>query len=153
MDNFSGAICTFNHPSSTVLVFSNGKVISVGNRNVLDAHASIQRVCKLVQRMPGSGEANITEFAIQNIVGAGKFKQKIDYIELHRVCKPTQYWYEPELFPAVRVSLPDHNSVARVFHTGSFFITGPKTELELYSALNELYDLCEQAFKKPIQNE
>lgn len=142
---FTGLIARYNRPKSTCLLFKNGKINSVGNNSFQRAKLSLRRTLKKVRKV--YPQAEIRDVNVQNIVGSGKMKFKINFDKLLEVVGSKQMTYEPELFPAAKIDFPDFKAVCRVFHTGSFFITGVKNELDLFIVLQQLYDICINATK------
>ena len=65
-------------------------------------------------------------FSVQNIVGNYNFGRSIGLRALAESC-PDESTYEPELFPALKFSLPELKVAMNVFSTGKVVIFGKAT--------------------------
>ena len=134
-DTFPGLILRLLKPKSTVLVFSTGKLVITGLRQVDDVHPVTAQVIKILKksRINILGEP---EIVIQNIVASGDLHIAINLnlmsISLMRAL------YEPEVFPGLIYRMETPKVVFLIFASGKIVCVGAKSEAFIQEAVKKL---------------
>ena len=117
------------------MIFSSGKVVCTGARNLEDVRKSITKIIESLKKI----NINITiepEINIQNIVASGKVGMDLNLNVLAMKLKNTEY--EPEQFPGLVYKLKEAKATFLLFSNGKVVCTGTKTEEEVHKALDML---------------
>ena len=131
---FNGAIIKLKKPKATILLFNNGKVISVGNKSEHDGLNSLKIISKKLNKC--GYITIINNFKIINIVGVLYLENKLtteNVIKLLPNCI-----YEPELFPAI---IYKDICKSLIFHSGKIIITGAKSLETFEGFANYIYNI------------
>lgn len=114
-ERFSGAV--LEHSGSTFLIFGNGSFVSLGCKSLKKGRFAAKSLAHCL-------ELNVTKCEPKNIVLSHKLKFHIDMNGLYEKLKSLgrHVTYEEELFNGM--SWKEGGGTVRLFHTGSFFVTG-----------------------------
>lgn len=122
---FKSVTLRIKEPKATVLLFESGKAVCIGTKNMNDNIISLEKIVEILKNL--GYEAKIQVMKIRNIAGSFNMHSEIDLNGL-----ALKHWkfceYVPELFPGLKLTLPDSRATALVFTTGKVVITGVKTE-------------------------
>lgn len=128
---FSGLIYRRENPKATVILFSTGKVVSVGTTSQEEAREAIEVTIKEVG-MQGHGLIHV-----ENVVATADIKARIDLEKLVQASSsPRSIVYEPEQFPGL--ILRREGLVMLIFHTGKVTVVGAKDRRQASTAIREL---------------
>lgn len=133
---FNGLILKLFNPRGTVLIFSSGKLVSVGCKSVKESKSACRKTAKFLRRL--GFPAKMKEFAVRNVVASMNTPFRInvpEFVKWH----PLRASYEPELFPAMKYRVPDSKMVATIFQNGKVFVTGGKSEEHITEEMGYLY--------------
>lgn len=130
--SFAAAVCNFDEPTGSILLFQSGKAVVAGARDVLSAVLVARRFCHEMSLLGVRGGA-VLGFAIQNLVAVASLQGVVDLLRLQNTYS-AQVSYNPSLFPGARLRLHGLESSAglSVFRNGSVVITGASDEAQLY---------------------
>ena len=134
-EQFPGLVIRIKEPKTSALIFSSGKVVCTGARNMKEVRESIQRIIKSLQKI----NVKITvepKINIQNIVAAGSVGMDLNLNTLAMKLNNTEY--EPEQFPGLVYKLAEAKATFLLFSNGKIVCTGTKSEDEVYAALDKL---------------
>lgn len=134
-EQFPGLVIRIKDPKTSALIFSSGKVVCTGARNLGDVRKSITKIIESLKKI----NINITiepEINIQNIVASGKVGMDLNLNVLAMKLKNTEY--EPEQFPGLVYKLKEAKATFLLFSNGKVVCTGTKTEEEVHKALDML---------------
>ncbi len=138
-EQFPGLVLRIKEPKTSALIFSSGKVVCTGARNMADVDASIKKIIKSLQKI----NIKITVkpvIEIQNMVASGSIGMDLNLNIL--AMKLTNAEYEPEQFPGLVYKLggkegPDRATFL-LFSNGKIVCTGTKSEDDAHVALEKL---------------
>jgi TATA-box binding protein (TBP) (component of TFIID and TFIIIB) len=130
--SFAAAVCNFNDPSGSVLLFQSGKAVVAGAKSIKSANLLARRFCHEMYLM-GVRNGNMYNFKIQNLVAVANLQQVID-LSLLQESFSAQVSYNPCLFPGARLRLTKLRSSAglSIFRNGSVVITGASSEPQIF---------------------
>lgn len=114
-------------------VFGNGKCIVNGGTFKEEAEETVVLFRRVFRSM--GYRAVILSQNIVNIVAKYDCKRRL---KLQNIADAFNFWYEPEIFPAVRIRLKAINVTVNIFHSGKCMILGAKTEKHVQKCANFL---------------
>ncbi|MHA2131652.1 MAG: TATA-box-binding protein [Promethearchaeota archaeon] len=121
-ERFPGLIMRMEKPRATILIFSTGKMVVTGLRQVVEAERVVDKVVKNIKKA-GIILSN-PEITIQNIVASGDLHTNID---LNMAAIVMEYTiFDPETFPGLIYRMQDPKTVFLIFSTGRIVCTGAK---------------------------
>uniref|UniRef100_A0A914MC49 TATA-box-binding protein n=1 Tax=Meloidogyne incognita TaxID=6306 RepID=A0A914MC49_MELIC len=152
---FSALTIKLKYPmKATGLLFSNGRIVCVGTKSVKDSEIAIRHFVQIIKEAI-SISIEMRGFRIQNVVSSFSFPGPLNLPALYdsmRYAPPI--WlakhisYNPEFFPGMCLRLKESRAVIIVFTTGKCIITGAKSEEEIYSTQNKIYNSISAFIKK-----
>ena len=134
-EQFPGLVIRIKDPKTSALIFSSGKVVCTGARNMADVDASIKKIIKSLHKI----NINITVkpiIQIQNMVASGSIGMDLNLNTL--AMKLTNAEYEPEQFPGLVYKLPGTKATFLLFSNGKIVCTGTVSEVKLKEAIKKL---------------
>ena len=112
-------------------LYSNGKITLNGGTTLDESRILLTHFAQMLQDI---GYLCVpTNFRTVNVVGSCDFGKRLD---LGALAKQFDVWYEPELFPGLRIRLETCSAV--LFHTGKCNFLGGKDESDIYAGYLEL---------------
>jgi len=132
-----------SNPKSTIIMFSTGKVSSVGTRSEKDAKIAIR---KAVQAIPELSNARYNEPVIANLVATADvgLQKKLDFDLLSSKIKPSTY--EPDQFPAMLYR--SKHGTFLIFSSGKISLVGAKSEQQAKKDMRNLISRIRSLSKK-----
>lgn len=124
---FPGLVYRIENPKAAFLVFTSGKVVCTGSKNIESANAAI---IKLANTLKSIGCENIDlepEIHVQNIVATADLKTNLNLNIIVMAFGMENVEYEPEVFPGLVYRLKTPKVVVLVFSSGKLVITGGKS--------------------------
>ncbi|NVM04375.1 MAG: TATA-box-binding protein [Candidatus Helarchaeota archaeon] len=134
---FPGLIYRLQIPKSTVLIFSNGRLVLTGLRKTKDVYSLTKKVLKVIRKY-GTKIISEPEVKVQNIVASGDLHQNLN-LDLMSMSL-TITLYEPEVFPGLIYRLQNPKVVFLIFANGKIVCVGAKLETDLKSAVAQLLE-------------
>lgn len=144
-EQFPGLVLRIKEPKTSALIFSSGKIVCTGARNMEDVERSIQSIIKSLKKL----DIYVTikpEITVQNIVASGSIGMDLNLNVLGVKLPNTEY--EPEQFPGLVHKLKKTNATFLLFSNGKIVCTGTKTEQEVNDATDMLIDNLQKILKK-----
>ncbi|MCK4239607.1 MAG: TATA-box-binding protein [Candidatus Lokiarchaeota archaeon] len=121
-ERFPGLVMRIEKPHATSLIFSNGKMVLTGLKDVLDADKVVKKILKNIRK---SGlDVRNPKITPQNIVATGDLHVNIDLNIAVMILENAMY--EPEVFPGLIYKMHNPNIVFNIFSTGRFVCLGAK---------------------------
>lgn len=144
-EQFPGLVLRIKEPKTTALVFSSGKIVCTGARNMEDVERALQAIIKSVRKL------NIIvtikpEIKVQNIVASGQIGMDLNLNILGVKLPHTEY--EPEQFPGLVHKLKNTNATFLLFSNGKIVCTGTKTKEEVNDATDKLIENLKKVLGK-----
>ncbi len=134
-EQFPGLVLRIKEPKTSALIFSSGKIVCTGARNMAQVDEAIQKIIKSLEKI----NVKITikpEISIQNMVASGSIGMDLNLNKLAIKLENTEY--EPEQFPGLVYKLNEAKATFLLFSNGKVVCTGTKSEDEVKSALDKL---------------
>jgi transcription initiation factor TFIID TATA-box-binding protein len=143
-NRFPGLFMRFKHPKSSIILFSNGKLILTGLKSFSYVDLILkQLVLRLNDFISMNLVNNIIKTQVVNIVVTADFAKNIN-LDAASV-KLNNAIYEPEVFPGLsyNVSTPE-KAVFLIFSTGKVVLTGIRQEKNIEPILAKLGRLLKE---------
>jgi transcription initiation factor TFIID TATA-box-binding protein len=123
---FPGLVYRVTDPKAAFLVFTSGKVVCTGAKNVADVHTVIGDLAK---KLNGIGMDTIEdpEITVQNIVASADLKATLNLNAIAIGLGLENIEYEPEQFPGLVYRIADPKVVVLIFSSGKLVVTGGKS--------------------------
>ncbi len=134
-EQFPGLVIRIKDPKTSALIFSSGKVVCTGARNLPDVERSLQKIIESLEKI----NIKITikpEITIQNIVASGEIGMDLNLNTLTLKLENTEY--EPEQFPGLVYKLKEAKATFLLFSNGKIVCTGTKSEEEVHKSVEML---------------
>ncbi|UCD14210.1 MAG: TATA-box-binding protein [Thermoplasmatales archaeon] len=125
-------IIHFEKPKTVVMLFSNGKVVFTGPKNMDDAHRIIDLISEKLN-LVGVKAHEKPNLQIQNIVASASIKKNLDLRSIASSIGNVEY--DPERFPGLIYKTDDQNTVILIFDSGKIIGNGTKLE-EISTAID-----------------
>lgn len=144
-EQFPGLVLRIKDPKTSALIFSSGKIVCTGARNLEDVGKSIQSIIKSLKKL----DIVVTiepEITVQNIVASGSIGMDLNLNVLGLKLPNTEY--EPEQFPGLVHKLKGTNATFLLFSNGKIVCTGTKTEEQVNNATDLLIENLKKVLSK-----
>ncbi len=133
--NFPGLVYRRTGPKATVIMFTTGKVVSVGTRSEDDARLAILRTLQdLSHVLPGASVAETIR--TENVVATARFGGALDLYETQLQFPDSSF--EPDQFPAV-ILATQAGVTFLLFATGKVVCAGAKGEVQARTEIDLLF--------------
>lgn len=149
-DRFPGLFTRFNPPKSTIIIFSNGKLILTGLKSFSHIDLIIERLILRLNEINGINlKKGVIDTQVVNIVVTADFAKTIN-LDVASIILNNAI-YEPEVFPGLsyKISTPV-KAVYLIFSTGKIVLTGIRQERDIEPVLAKLGRLLKE--KKLFKN-
>ena len=134
---YPGLIFRKKEPRIGFTIFSSGRVVSTGGKNVEDVQIAINEMIEGLQKA-GVAIENMPTPKICNLVAVTDFGCKIDIETLSS--RMANAIYEPEQFPAIIFRADQGKLVVLIFSSGKAILTGARTS----GSLEKAYDIVKR---------
>lgn len=134
-EQFPGLVLRIKEPKTSSLIFSSGKIVCTGARNLADVERAIEKIKEAVAKI-GIKITIKPEIVVQNLVASSAIGVNLNLNTLAMKLSNTEY--EPEQFPGLVYKLMDAKATFLLFGNGKVVCTGTKSEAEVKAALEKL---------------
>ncbi|MGM5487524.1 MAG: TATA-box-binding protein [Nanobdellota archaeon] len=134
-EQFPGLIMRIKDPKTSALIFTSGRVVCTGARNLKDAERSIQNIIEALKKIKVTIKIKPV-LHVQNMVAAGQLGYDLNLNKLAISLNNVEY--EPEQFPGLVYKIRDPKTSFLLFGNGKIVVTGIKNEEDLNRALEVL---------------
>jgi transcription initiation factor TFIID TATA-box-binding protein len=123
---FPGLVYRVLDPKAAFLVFTSGKVVCTGAKNVADVHTVIGNMAK---KLNGIGIPTIEDpqITVQNIVASADLHTILNLNAIAIGLGLENIEYEPEQFPGLVYRIDVPKVVVLIFSSGKLVVTGGKS--------------------------
>jgi len=124
---FPGLVYRTKTPKAAFLIFTSGKVVCTGSKNVEDVHPAVTNMAKMLKSI---GIENIypePEIKVQNIVASADLRTNLNLNAVALGLGLENIEYEPEQFPGLVYRIKQPKVVVLIFSSGKLVITGGKS--------------------------
>ena len=127
---FPGLVYRVKAPKAAFLIFTSGKVVCTGSKNVEDVRMVVTNLAKKLKSI-GCKKINLEpEIHVQNIVASADLKTRLNINAVALGLGFENIEYEPEQFPGLVYRIKQPKVVVLIFSSGKLVITGGKTPEE-----------------------
>ncbi len=123
---FPGLVYRVSDPKAAFLVFTSGKVVCTGAKNVEDVHTVIGDMARKLNDI-GIETLEEPEITVQNIVASADLKAVLNLNAIAIGLGLENIEYEPEQFPGLVYRIDEPKVVVLIFSSGKLVVTGGKS--------------------------
>ncbi|OUJ19250.1 TATA-box binding protein TBP [Methanonatronarchaeum thermophilum] len=122
-EKFPGVVYRLTEPKTAALIFSSGKLVCTGAKNVDDVEVAVDKVIK---KLKGAGVdiKNKPKTVVQNIVASANLDHPLNLNQIAIGFGLENVEYEPEQFPGLVYRLEEPKVVLLLFGSGKIVCTG-----------------------------
>ncbi|OGI15065.1 hypothetical protein A3K63_05210 [Candidatus Micrarchaeota archaeon RBG_16_49_10] len=135
-EQFPGLVYRVKDPKAAVLIFSTGKIVCTGARNVEDVRTVVKKVVKAI-RETGIGNPKKYDIRVENIVASAQIPARLDLDKIAFESENSEY--EPNQFPGLVYRLKDPKATLLLFGSGKVICTGTGKVEDVEHTLNTLF--------------
>ncbi len=145
-EQFPGLIMRIKDPKTSALIFTSGRVVCTGARNIEDAERSIQNIIEALKKIKVIIKIKPI-LHVQNMVAAGQLGYDLNLNKLAITLNNVEY--EPEQFPGLVYKIKNPKTSFLLFGNGKIVVTGIKTKDELEKAVDALETTLDKVMEIP----
>jgi len=124
---FPGLVYRVKSPKAAFLIFTSGKVVCTGAKNVEDVRTVISNMANTLKSI-GFSKVDLTpEIHVQNIVASADLKADLNLNAIAMGLGMENIEYEPEQFPGLVYRIKVPKVVVLIFSSGKLVVTGGKS--------------------------
>lgn len=123
---FPGLVYRVSDPKAAFLVFTSGKVVCTGAKNVDDVHTVIGNMAKKLNSI-GIKTVEDPQITVQNIVASADLHTILNLNAIAIGLGLENIEYEPEQFPGLVYRIDEPKVVVLIFSSGKLVVTGGKS--------------------------
>lgn len=123
---FPGMVYRVTNPKAAFLIFTSGKVVCTGAKNVDDVVTVINNVAEKIESLGVKIEKD-PDITIQNIVASADLGAKLNLNAIAVGLGFENIEYEPEQFPGLVYRVKSPKVVVLIFSSGKLVVTGGKS--------------------------
>ena len=139
-EQFPGLVYRMKIPKVAVLLFSSGKVVCTGGKNVEQTMEAVRKVAETAAAA-GAKVRDKLDVEIQNIVATADLHTDFDLSLIATALLSENVEYEPEQFPGLVYRLKEPKAVILVFQSGKVVCTGTRTPEDAALAVDRFVDV------------
>lgn len=132
---FPGLIYKLKEPKTTLLLFTSGKMVCTGAKNIETAKKAVHVVLAEVGKL-GINVKNEPEVKIQNIVATTDLESELNLASIALTFGLERVEYEPEQFPGLVYRVGEPKVVFLLFRSGKVVCVGAKEIKEIEISLD-----------------
>ena len=123
---FPGLVYRVTAPKAAFLIFTSGKVVCTGTKNVEDVRMVITTLAQTLKSIGFEMIDMEPEIHVQNIVASADLKTRLNLNAVALGLGLENIEYEPEQFPGLVYRIKQPKLVVLIFGSGKLVITGGK---------------------------
>jgi transcription initiation factor TFIID TATA-box-binding protein len=127
---FPGLVYRVKAPKAAFLIFTSGKIVCTGSKNVEDVRTVITTLAKTLKSIGFEKIELVPEIHVQNIVASADLKTDLNLNTVALGLGLENIEYEPEQFPGLVYRIKVPKVVVLIFSSGKLVITGGKSPEE-----------------------
>jgi len=124
---FPGLVYRVTAPKAAFLIFTSGKVVCTGSKNVEDVRTVIVTLARKLKSIGFEKVDMQPEIHVQNIVASADLKSDLNLNAVALGLGLENIEYEPEQFPGLVYRIKQPKVVVLIFSSGKLVITGGKS--------------------------
>jgi transcription initiation factor TFIID TATA-box-binding protein len=134
-EQFPGLVYRIPEPRAAALIFSSGKIVCTGAKNIEKAKEAISKVVSKI-RSAGIKVPTNYHVEVENIVASSKINNKLNLEEITFALENAEY--EPEQFPGLVYRISEPRVAFLLFSSGKIICTGARNVKDVHVALAKL---------------
>jgi len=134
-EQFPGLVYRVKYPKAAILIFSSGKIVCTGARNVEDINIVVKKLVKILKGKK-IGNPKKYKIEVQNIVASSKLDRRLNLDQIVFGLEGSEY--EPEQFPGLVYRMKNPKVVFLLFSSGKIVCTGARKIEDIEFALKIL---------------
>lgn len=138
-EDFPGLILHFKDPKTVALLFSSGKVICTGAKNMREVDDAVRKIINKIKAV-GISVPKKPEVKTQNIVASSDLKKELHLSSIAEGLLLENVEYEPEQFPGLVYRMENLGVVLLLFSSGKLVCTGAKKLEDVSTAIETMTD-------------
>ncbi len=139
-EQFPGVVYRVKEPKAATLIFSSGKIVCTGSKNIKTARTAMETVVDHIRktgvRMPRKFDTKI-----ENIVASTQIDAKINLEDISFTLENVEY--EPESFPGLVWRISEPRVAFLLFKSGRIICTGARNIEDIHAALGKFKEKLE----------
>lgn len=135
---FPGLVYRIEDPKACFLIFTSGKVVCTGLKNIENVHTAIINLINTLKSIGCEKIDHEPEIHIQNIVASADLKTNLNLNAVVMAFGMENVEYEPEVFPGLVYRIEVPKVVMLIFSSGKVVIAGGKVTEDCEEALRIL---------------
>ncbi len=139
-EQFPGLVYRTTEPRAAALIFSSGKIVCTGAKNIDKAKEAIAQVVKRISEA-GIPMPRTYDVKVENIVASTQIKAQLSLEEITMSLENAEY--EPEQFPGLVYRITDPRVAFLIFNSGKIICTGAQRTSDIHLALAKLKEKLE----------
>ncbi len=136
-EKFPGLIYKLKEPKTAMLLFTSGKLVCTGAKNVEMVNEAVRIVLGNIEKL-GIKVSKDPQIKIQNIVATADLKKELNLNTIAISLGLERVEYEPEQFPGLVYRVEKPRVVMLLFGSGKIVCTGAKEKKEIDIALQQV---------------
>ena len=135
-EQFPGLVYRIKDPKAAMLIFSSGKIICTGARNIEDVGKAMEQVAKMMRSL----KLNVPKkykIQVENIVASAQVPARLNLDKIAFEVENSEY--EPDQFPGLVYKMKDPKTTLLLFGSGKIICTGARKIEEIGYAVNSLF--------------
>jgi len=147
-EQFPGLVYRVKDPKAAILIFSSGKIVCTGARNIADVRKAVEKVAMMITSL----KINVPKkykIEIENIVSSAQIPARLNLDKIAFDLENSEY--EPNQFPGLVYRMNSPKAVLLLFSSGKVICTGIRKIEDVEYALNFLFKKLKSidTLKKP----
>ncbi|MCB9362737.1 TATA-box-binding protein [Candidatus Woesearchaeota archaeon] len=134
-EQFPGLIMRIKDPKTSALIFTSGRVVCTGAKNMADAERSVQNIIESLKKIKVHIKIKPI-LHVQNMVAAGSLGYDLNLNKLAITLNNVEY--EPEQFPGLVYKIKSPKTSFLLFGNGKIVVTGIKNDADLVKSVEVL---------------
>jgi transcription initiation factor TFIID TATA-box-binding protein len=135
-EQFPGLVYRMDKPKTAALIFSSGKIICTGARNMNEVKEAFEKIVKIIKKSGIEVPKNY-KIEVENIVASVKFDSKLNLDTIAFNLENSEY--EPEQFPGLVYRMDKPKVALLFFSSGKIICTGARNIEDIEVAINKVY--------------
>ncbi len=131
-EQFPGLVYRLKEPKAAALIFSSGKIVCTGARNISDVRKVVKKVVDMI-KVAKIGEPKKYSIQVENIVASAKLEFKLNLDKTAFELENSEY--EPEQFPGLVYRMKSPKAAFLLFSSGKVVCTGIRKVEDIESAI------------------
>jgi transcription initiation factor TFIID TATA-box-binding protein len=136
-EQFPGVVYRASKPKAAALIFSSGKIVCTGARNIEDVKQVLKKVVSFVKKAGVKVPKNY-RIDIENIVASAKIEARINLDKIAFNLEGSEY--EPEQFPGLVYRMEEPRVAFLIFSSGKIVCTGARNISDVNVAVGKLFN-------------